>query len=91
MARLLEKYQKEIYNFCNITSLYNTEIREKFFAKTASINQVQREIHSGSVKKQDFGGLKSEFLDAFFSQRSYWQARGIIDTNISDFFGYSLN
>ena len=91
LVKETEKYQKEIYNFCNITSLYKTEIREKFFAKTASINQVQSEIHSGSVKKQDFAGLKSEFLDAFLSQRSYWQARGIIDANISDFFGYSLN
>ena len=91
LVKETEKYQKEIYNLCSITSPYKPEIREKFFAKTASINQVQKEIHTSSVKKQDFESLKSEFLEAFFSQRAYWQAKGIVDANASDFFGYSLN
>lgn len=84
------KYQKEIYDFCGITSSYKPEIREKFFAKTASLNQVQNKIHSESVKKQDFTKLKSEFLDAFLSQRSFWHSKGVIESINGNFFDYEL-
>ena len=83
-------YQNEIYDFCGITSSYRPEIREKFFAKTASLNQVQNKIHSESVKKQDFTKLKSEFLDAFLSQRSFWHSKGVIESINGDFFDYKL-
>lgn len=86
-----DKYQKEIYKFCNIESQYQPEIREKFFARTASVNQVQNKIHSESVKKNDFADQKSEFLDAFFSQRSFWHSKGIIDDTLGNFFDYPMN
>ena len=54
LVQNFEYYQEKIYKFCEIQSEYKKEKRERFFAKTASINQVQNKIHTESLKKKDF-------------------------------------
>ena len=89
LVKNFDKSQKELYSFCNISSNYEPEKRESFFAKTASINQVQNKIHTESVKKNNFSDQKKEFQDAFYSQREFWKTKNILETP-ADFFGYNL-
>ena len=84
----IENKRKEIYNFCQITSHYSEAKREGFFAKTASMNQVQKKIHQQSLQKSNFADFKSEFIDALRSQRDYWRGKNIDFTD--EFFGYPL-
>ena len=84
-----DDYQKKLYAFCDITSDYEPEKRESFFAKTASINQVQNKIHTESLKKDNFSDLKTEFQEAFFSQREFWKSKNIVDIP-ADFFDYHV-
>ena len=89
LVKNFDKSQKELYSFCNISSNYEPEKRESFFAKTASINQVQNKIHTESVKKNNFSDQKKEFQDAFYSQREFWKSKNIFEIP-ADFFGYNL-
>lgn len=73
----LETQRQLVYNFLKIDDSYNPQIRERFFARTASMNQVQNNIHQSSVKKSDFSGNFSEFDDAYRSQKEYWARKGI--------------
>jgi len=82
-----ENQQKEIYEFCNIRSSFQQDLREKHFAKTASMNQVQNKVHQQSVKKKEFDGFKDEFLSAFQAQRDFWLSKKIL-TKGEVFFGY---
>ena len=83
------EYQDKIYKFCNINGPYQEDKREGFFAKTASINQVQGKIHNSSVKKEDFNSLKEEFLEAFHSQRFFWKSKNIKPAENS-YFEYNI-
>ena len=85
-----EYYQKKIYDFLDIASAYDEQERANFFAKTASIQQVQADIHAKSVKKSDFEGKKTEFFDAFFQQRQYWIKKGLVERGKDDILGYSI-
>ena len=89
LVKNFDEYQKKLYSFCEIKSNYEPEKRESFFAKTASINQVQNKIHTDSLKKSNFSELKSEFQEAFHSQREFWKSRNIIEVP-DDFFGYDM-
>ena len=80
-----EEHQKKLYEFCNINAQYEPTKRESFFAKTATIYQVQNKIHTNSVKKESFLSIKSEFIDAFYSQREFWKSKNIV-TFKDDFF-----
>ena len=84
-----EEHQKKLYEFCNINAQYEPKKRESFFAKTATIYQVQNKIHTNSVKKEAFLSIKSEFTDAFYSQREFWKSKNIVAYK-DDFFGYSI-
>ena len=48
-----DNWQKKLYDFCQINSAYMPEKRERFFAKTASINQVQSKV-IGFIEKDNF-------------------------------------
>lgn len=67
-----------IYKFCGIPSSYSSTIRQKHFAKTASIGQVGNKISAASIQKSDFADQKSEFLDAYKSQKEFWVSKGIL-------------
>ena len=84
-----DNWQKKLYDFCQINSAYMPEKRERFFAKTASINQVQSKVHSDSLKKDNFSESKAEFIDAFYSQREFWKSKNIVDIP-EKYFGYSI-
>ena len=89
LVKNFDEYQKKLYSFCEIKADYEPEKRESFFAKTASINQVQNKIHTESLKKSNFSELKSEFQEAFRSQREFWKSRNIIEVP-GNFFGYDI-
>ena len=75
-----------IYSFLDISiENYSDAKRADFFSPTASIRQVNKEIHQKSMKKEEFLDKKQEFIDAFQMQRQFWIKKGIIDENISIF------
>ena len=80
--------REEIYAFCQIDADYNDEKRSSFFAKTASMKQVQSAVHKKSIKKQEFLQKKGEFIEALESQRDYWRSQGLEIP--PDYLGYSL-
>ena len=89
LVKNFDEYQGKLYSFCEISSKYEPEKREGFFAKTASINQVQNKIHTESLKKNNFADLRPEFQEAFYSQREFWKSKDIGEIP-NDFFGYSV-
>ena len=89
LVKNFDESQKKLYDFCEINSEYEPEKRESFFAKTASINQVQNKVHTESVKKNNFSNLKTEFQEAFYSQREFWKSKDIFEIP-ADFFGYNV-
>ena len=68
----LATQQSKIYDYLGIKQSYDPKIREKFFAKTASMTQVQSNIHQTSIKKSDFTNKFNEYFDAYSSQKEYW-------------------
>lgn len=72
-----DQVTQEVYDYCKIHSSYNPDIREKHFAKTASINQVGKQINTSSIMKRDFISQKNEFLEAYESQKEFWKSKGI--------------
>lgn len=87
-----EKNQQEkIYQFLGITAAFEKEKRKEYFAKTASIQQVQENVHTRSIKKIDFNDKKDEFFSAFNEQRKFWIKKGFPITENSDFFGYKIS
>ena len=89
LVKNFDEYQNKLYEFCEIKAAYEPEKRERFFAKTATIYQVQNKIHTESVKKEEFLSLKSEFVDAFNSQREFWNSKNLYSPPDS-FFGYKV-
>ena len=89
LVKNFDEYQNKLYEFCEIKAAYEPEKRERFFAKTATIYQVQNKIHTESVKKEEFLSLKSEFVDAFNSQREFWNSKNLYPPPNS-FFGYKV-
>ena len=85
-----DNQQKELYEFCGISSSFQHELREKHFAKTASMNQVQNKVHQQSLQKREFEDFKDDFLSAFYSQRDFWISKKIIPEKEKKdvFFGY---
>ena len=85
-----ENQQKDLYTFCEISSSFQQELREKHFAKTASMNQVQNKVHQQSLQKKEFDDYKDEFLNAFYSQRDFWVSKKITPPKEKKnvFFGY---
>jgi len=66
----------KVFNFCNLTSKYDPELRKNFFSNTASKNQVNQPIHSNSIQKKDiFLKDKSEFLLNMENQDKYWLSK----------------
>ena len=61
-----------IFDHCNISHKYNPEKRKKFFARTASKNQVNKDVHTSSIGKKSFENYKEEFQNYLENQREYW-------------------
>ena len=63
---------KVIFKYCDIRHTYNPEKRKKFFARTASKNQVNKDVHTSSIGKRSFESEKAEFYNFLENQREYW-------------------
>ena len=61
-----------IFNYCGINHTYNPEKRKNFFARTASKNQVNKDVHTASIGKKSFESFKEEFQNYLENQREYW-------------------
>ena len=61
-----------IFNYCGINHTYNPEKRKNFFARTASKNQVNKDVHTASIGKKSFESYKEEFQNYLENQREYW-------------------
>ena len=61
-----------IFKYCNISHTYNPQKRKNFFARTASKNQVNKDVHTSSVGKKSFEAHKEEFYKSLENQRKYW-------------------
>lgn len=66
------KYSQIIYDYCGFDQKYNPEERKGFFARTASKNQVNKDVYTDSIGKKSFENLKDEFLNSLNNQREYW-------------------
>jgi len=66
------KYSQIIYDYCGFDQKYNPEERKGFFARTASKNQVNKDVYTDSIGKKSFEHLKDEFLNSLNNQREYW-------------------
>lgn len=80
--------QTKIYDFLCLESKYNEKKRNSFFSPTASIRQVNKDVHKKSLNKTEFSNKKDEFIDAFNMQRQFWKSKNIKIGK--DFFGYKL-
>ena len=61
-----------IFDHCNISHKYNPEKRKKFFARTASKNQVNKDVHTSSIGKKSLKITKRNFKNYLENQREYW-------------------
>ena len=89
LVKNTDQHQKRLYQFLNIKSDFDEEKRKSFFSQTASIRQIGGNVHSKSIKKNEFLDHKNEFYDALKMQRKYWEKRGF-EYKSDSFFGYKL-
>ena len=68
-----KELSQKIYDFCDISHDYNPEKRKNFFARTASKNQVTKDVHSTSIGKRSFDEKKTEFIEYLENQRNFWK------------------
>lgn len=66
------KFAQIMYDYCGIDQKYNAADRKGFFARTASKNQVNKDIYTDSIGKTSFDSFKDEFLSSLENQRKYW-------------------
>ena len=64
----------QIWEFCNLKGEYDENKRKKYFAQTASKQQVSKNIYTSSVGKKEFEDKKSEFAENLENQRKYWKS-----------------
>ena len=86
LVKNFHEKQKDLYEFCHIQDAFNEEFRKNHFVRTASINQVNSNVHSKSVQKKSFDAYKPEFFDTYNMQKQFWIKRGI--SFKKNFFGY---
>jgi len=72
LVKNINEIAKNIYEFCEIDHDYNPDDRKGHFARTASKNQVNKDVHSSSIGKKSFENHKSDFLNNLENQRKYW-------------------
>lgn len=84
----LNNEQEKIYSFCNIKAKYEPAARESFFGRTASMNQVRKEIKIEQKKEPEFEENREEFIMAYRAQREYWEKQNIKFDTL--YFGYEL-
>jgi len=66
------KYAQLIYDYCGFDQKYDPENRKNFFARTASKNQVNKDVYTDSIGKKSFEKFKNDFVNSLNNQRDYW-------------------
>ena len=72
LVKNTSKMAELIFSYCGINHTYNPEKRKNFFARTASKNQVNKDVHTSSIGKKSFETYKEEFQNYLENQRVYW-------------------
>ena len=52
-----------------------TLLRKQFFSRTASKNQVTKDVHTRSIGKSSFENKKDDFLKSLENQRFFWNKK----------------
>lgn len=68
-----QEHGQEMFKFIKIDEKFDIGKRESFFSRTASKVQVKQEIHTKSLKKEEFVEFKEKFMDDFRQQNKYWE------------------
>lgn len=68
-----QQISKEVFDYCNLEGSYDEGLRKRFFSRTASKSQISEGIHTSSISKKSFEGLKDKFFEALKNQEKYWQ------------------
>lgn len=72
LVKNTDRVAENIFRYCNIQHSYSAEKRKNFFARTASKNQVNKDVHTSSIGKKSFEDHKDEFNKFMQNQREYW-------------------
>ena len=67
-----ESTAKKIWEFCDLPGKYEKIKRTKYFAQTASKEQVRQDIYTSSLNKEEFSDFKEDFYKNLEEQRNYW-------------------
>jgi len=66
---------EKLWKFCNLEGEYSPEKRKRHYAKTASQQQVSKDIYTTSIKKSEFLSFESKFWDDLNTQISFWSKK----------------
>ena len=61
-----------MFNFIKIDEKFDIGKRELFFQNRQQ-SPVKQEIHTKSLKKEEFMEFKEKFMDDFRQQKKYWE------------------
>ena len=68
-----QTYTKEIYNFVGVDAQYDEEKRKKFSSRTASKNQIKKDIYTSSISRsKDYDIYLGEFEKSYNNQNEFW-------------------
>jgi len=68
-----QEHGQEMFNFIKLNEKFDLGKRGSFFSRTASKVQVKQEIHTKSLKKEEFIEFKEKFMDDYRQQEKYWE------------------
>jgi tetratricopeptide (TPR) repeat protein len=60
-----------IWKYCKLEGEYSEEKRKLHFGRTASMQQVTKDIYKSSLKKNDFKDFQSQFMQDLKNQQQY--------------------
>ena len=60
-----------IWKYCKLEGEYSEEKRKLHFGRTASMQQVTKDIYKSSLKKNDFNDFQSQFMQDLKNQQQY--------------------
>ena len=72
LVKNTKDWANRIYDYCKIDEKYDSSNRKQFFSRTASKNQVTKDVHTRSIGKSSFENKKDDFLKSLENQRFFW-------------------
>lgn len=68
-----QEVSNKVFQYCEIDGAYDEELRKKFFSRTASKNQISKDIHTASISKNAFDGSREKFYEFLENQEKFWK------------------